>query len=147
MARPSSFTSEIADEICERIAQGASLVRILKDEEMPGYTTISRWLEKDEVFRANYARARERQADHYADEIVEIGDTSDDPAKARLQMDARRWYAGKLKPKVYGDKQNVEVSGKDGAALIPEKSNTEIAQVALLIASTLGAKALPKPEE
>ncbi len=30
----------------------------------------------------------------------------------RLQVDARKWYAGKLRPKVYGDKIQQEHSGE-----------------------------------
>jgi len=55
-----------------------------------------------------YARAREDQADWHADEIVAIADTETDAAKARNRIDARKWKAAKLKPKVYGDRVNVE---------------------------------------
>ncbi len=115
MGRPSKFTQALADEICERIARGASLVKILKDDHMPEYPAVMRWLEKDESFRENYAHAREARADHYADEIVDIVDDCEDPAKARLQMDARKWYAGKLKPKRYGDKLGLE--GPEGGPI------------------------------
>ncbi len=53
---------------------------------------------------AQYARAREEQADFYADEIVTIADTEPDAATARVRVDARKWVASKLKPKRYGDK-------------------------------------------
>lgn len=59
-----------------------------------------------------YARARARQAEHYASEIIEIADTAEDAQLARLQVDARKWVASKLLPKVYGDKQEIEHSGK-----------------------------------
>jgi hypothetical protein len=35
----------------------------------------------------------------------------------RLQVDARKWIAAKLKPKKYGDKQQTEVTGADGGPL------------------------------
>lgn len=45
------------------------------------------------------------QADFYADEIIEIADNSAVPyERARLQIDARKWLASKLKSKAYGDK-------------------------------------------
>ena len=40
-----------------------------------------------------------------------IADTEDDAGKARVRIDARKWLAGKMKPKVYGDKQTVEHQG------------------------------------
>jgi len=104
--RPSKFTDTLAAEICRRLAEGESLRAICNDDKMPGLTTVRKWLaaESNEEFRLQYARAREEQADFYADEMIEIADTTDDPNKARLQIDARKWKASKLAPKKYGDK-------------------------------------------
>ena len=49
-------------------------------------------------------RAREKQADFCAGEIVTIADTEPDAAIARVRIDARKWVASKLRPKRYGDK-------------------------------------------
>ena len=54
-------------------------------------------------FSEQYARAREVQADVLADEVIEIADTEPDPNRARVMIDARKWLAGKLRPKKYGD--------------------------------------------
>jgi hypothetical protein len=75
---------------------------------------VFRWLANNKEFRDQYARAREVQADVLADEILDIADDSSDPAKARVQIDARKWLAGKLRPKVYGDKVSQEITGADG---------------------------------
>jgi methionine synthase II (cobalamin-independent) len=115
MARPSDFTQEMADHICERLAEGESLRSICVDEMFPGKSTVFRWLASNKDFRDQYARARETQADAIADEILNIADDAEDAAKARVQIDARKWLAGKLRPKVYGDKQSVTVSGDDDA--------------------------------
>jgi hypothetical protein len=77
---------------------------------MPCYSNALKWLENNESLRAKYARARERQADFYADAVIEIADTEADANRARVMIDARKWYASKLKPKVYGDKLDVAVS-------------------------------------
>ena len=115
MGRPSKFTQALADEICERIAEGISLRRLCLEDGMPEPRTVSKWLEKDEAFHRQYALARERQADTYADEIVAISDEEPDPARARVRMDARKWYASKLKPKRYGDKLGLE--GPEGGPI------------------------------
>jgi hypothetical protein len=39
-----------------------------------------------------------------ADELIEIADGGDDPARDRLRVDARKWLLSKALPKVYGDK-------------------------------------------
>ncbi len=107
--RPSKYTDEIAAEICRQIAEGKSLVKITEDIGV-SYQTVLNWLHDNETFLGKYARAREQQADFYADEMVTIADTTDDPNKARLQIDARKWKASKLAPKKYGDKLSVDAT-------------------------------------
>jgi len=106
--RPSIYTDQIADEICARMSQGESLRQILKDKHMPGHTAVYGWLREKQAFAENYTRARGDQSDTYADEIIEISDNAKDYNKARLQVDARKWIASKLKPKKYGDRQVIE---------------------------------------
>lgn len=135
MGRPSSFTQEIADRICERIAGGESLVSICLDEDMPARSTAFRWLSQNEAFQDIYARAREAQADALADDIVHIADTprlgtktvtketgvevteGDMIEHRRLQVDARKWMAAKLAPRKYGEKIQQQVTGADGGPL------------------------------
>jgi hypothetical protein len=131
--RPSSFTREIADEICERLAEGESLRSICRSDGMPVQATVFRWLSIDEAFLKQYARAREAQADRLADEILDIADDSshdtestehgDRPnnewiARSRLRVDARKWLASKMAPKKYGDKVTQEITGGGGGALV-----------------------------
>jgi hypothetical protein len=125
MGRPSSFTQDMADTICTRIAEGESLRKICGDDWMPERVTIYRWLAADPDFCNQYTRAREDQADTLADEIIAIADEQPEVIavlnkhgeliehkldNAFLQwqknrMDARKWTAMKLKPKKYGDRQ------------------------------------------
>lgn len=128
--RPTDFSPEIANEICERLMKGQSLRFICRDEEggwIPSERTIYRWLETNEPFRQQYAHAREVQADTLVDQIVSIADGEDinpdasdgekaaamvrDAARDRLRMDARKWVASKLAPKKYGEK--VALTGGD----------------------------------
>lgn len=124
MARPSRYTLKMADEICERLADGESLRKICLSDHMPNRATVFRWLHLHSSFRDQYARAREAQADALADEILDIADDGlndsyededgnkrtdhDVIARSRLRVDARKWIASKLKPKVYGDRIDPE---------------------------------------
>lgn len=122
MGRPSSFTQDTADTICERLATGESLRTICKDDAMPDQRTVFRWLadEERELFRQQYARARELQADALFDEILDLADGGTaDVQRDRLSVDARKWMAGKLQPRKYGDKVEHQHSGaiSIGAAL------------------------------
>jgi hypothetical protein len=102
----------MADRICQRLSAGESLFSICADGKMPADTTVYVWLAKDEGFRDKYARAREEQAERYAEQIIEIADDSSDDANSRrVRVDARKWVASKLLPKKYGDRTRTEHTG------------------------------------
>lgn len=116
--RPSSYTIEIADIICEAIAQGGALYKLCEErDDFPGERTVYQWLEVHEEFAQKYTRARARQADRSADEIVVIADTDPDPQRARNRMDARKWHSSKLAPKKYGDSTMLKHADADGEKL------------------------------
>ena len=142
MGRPSKYNAKITNEICERMIAGESLNQICRSDGMPDKSTVFRWLEAHEPFRDNYARAREMLVDSFADEILEIsddgsndwaaresGDDEEDSGgmfinhehinRSRLRVDTRKWLMSKLLPKKYGDASKVELTGKDGAAIVP----------------------------
>jgi hypothetical protein len=142
IGRPSDFTQEIADAICERIADGESLRAICLPEDMPARSTVFRWLAAHKEFQYQYARAREEQADALFDEILQIADdgrndsyTDDDGnvrtdhdviARSRLRVDSRKWMAGKLRPKKYGER--LEIAGDPENPLKFEKIQRTIVE-------------------
>lgn len=119
IGRPSVFSQELVDKICELIANGMSLRAVCSQEGMPSAFTVCKWLSENEEFSKQYARAREEQADSFADEIIDIADSvapeAGEVAKAKLQIDARKWKASKMAPKKYGDKQEIDVKSSDGS--------------------------------
>lgn len=119
--RPSAYTPELATEICARIADGESLRAICRDDGMPDPVTVRRWLAGHEEFRTQYARAREEQADTLAEEMLDAArkEAIDQVGVAdkRVLIDTLKWRAGKLKPKVYGEKVVNEHTGADGQPL------------------------------
>jgi hypothetical protein len=148
----------MADAICERIADGESLRTICEDEAMPGRTTVRRWLAERDDFRRQYALAREEQADVLFDEMLEIADDGTNDwmrrtgkdgeagwaengehiRRSQVRIDARKWMAGKLRPKVYGDRQAI-----DHTVSLAETSNEELYARAKASAEALG---LPVPD-
>lgn len=112
MARPSDFTQEKANAICELLMEGRSLRSICAQDDMPSQTTVFRWLNAQPQFREQYAHARDNQADTYADRAVDEALTAEDASIGRLRMDALKWAAGKLAPKRYGDKLDLSHSGQ-----------------------------------
>jgi len=116
----STYSEEMVEKICNLIADGHALHQISDIEGMPKKTAIYSWLEKYPTFAEKYTRAREKQADLFAAQIVTIADNATDANLARLQMDARKWAASKMAPKKYGDRTMTEVTGADGGAIKTE---------------------------
>ncbi|MCH8116928.1 MAG: terminase small subunit protein [Proteobacteria bacterium] len=140
--RPSRYTPDLAADICRRLADGEPLRSICRDPAMPDKATVLRWLadKKKADFRDQYAHARVMQADALFDEALEIADettgdlTTDKDGKetvnheniqrSRLRVDTRKWAAGKLAPKVYGDK--IQHTGEGGGPIRTEVDLTGI---------------------
>lgn len=137
--RHSEFSQEVADRICEGIADGKSLRALLReDDSLPASSTIFKWLAANASFAEQYARAREAQADVLFDDILSIADdglndtyTDEDGhvrtnqdviARSKLRVEARKWMAGKLRPKVYGEFKAVELTGANGGPVVIQAS-------------------------
>ena len=120
-------SEELLEQIFERVAKGESLNRICSEPGMPARKTFYEWVAEDETVLRRYEFAMIMRADTYAEEAIEIADDNrfdtriDDNGRevtdheainrARLRVDARKWYAGKLAPKKYGDKVLNTVEG------------------------------------
>lgn len=133
--RPTARSAKLADEICERLAQGQSLREICLADGIPHISTICRWLAEDAIFREQYARARDAQADFYAEEIIEISDDAsndwmeragkdDSPGwvvngehiqRSKLRVDTRKWLMARMAPKKFGDRVEQVHSGNPDA--------------------------------
>lgn len=166
--RPSTYSEEIAERICARLAEGRSLRSICKDSDAPGLSTVTAWVRTRPEFQARYALAREAQADALADEILDIVDDATNDwvtrerkdgstetvldaehvQRSRLRVDARKWLAAKMAPKKYGDVQKLEHSGPDGAPIeINSTVGLAVAAVRELRGLRMDSGALPAPSE
>lgn len=134
-------------QICDRIANGESLRAICADEDMPAKSVVFKWLAEDTQFSDQYARARETQADAVFDDILSIADDArndwmarngnDDEGwrengesirRSQLRIDARKWMAGKLKPKKYGERLELNHSGHI-ESMSEEQVNARLAEL------------------
>jgi hypothetical protein len=112
--RPSIYSDELADRICEMVARRVSVWRICAMDDMPSEDTLYRWKRTNADFSEKYARAREARADARQDRIdfiaEQCGEGMLDPTIARVMIDAERWQASKEQPKSYGDKVIADVN-------------------------------------
>lgn len=149
------FKEELADIFLDRLANGQSMRKICADPDMPDDSTIRKWLARNPDFAKQYAYARDAQADTLFDETIFIADALPADASheqvqvARVQIDVRKWAAGKLRPKKYGDMLKHEVTGANGGAIAMQAINVgqlDYDQRAQL-QGMLDQIALPSPED
>lgn len=128
--RPSLYSKEIGDAICEGLISGRSLIAICDNDLMPTKATVYNWLIKASYadcpqnlkdFLDQYTRARVQQADALFDECIEIADegrndyymktgkggqeyeavNSEHIQRSKLRVDTRMIMAERLNPKKY----------------------------------------------
>ena len=120
-----SFSMELFEEICARVAEGESVSKICMEANMPSRFAFYSWL-KDESKPECVQMYNE--ALHLREELLfdETKDIVDDPeagydkvsvAHATLRFNARRWILSRMNPKRYGDKLSQEITGGDGKPL------------------------------
>lgn len=161
--RPEIYTPELADRLCEEISTSSkSLKTICAMDGMPSVRTVLRWLREDKGgeenktkgFCAQYARAKEEQADYLTEEMIDIADNGSNDfmtitkgdisyevenkewtSRSKLRVETRKWAASKLKPKKYGDKLDLGMRGKDGELMdLPPALNIIVAPIEIPIA-------------
>jgi hypothetical protein len=70
--RPTSYTPEIAERVCEAISEGMSVREIANTPDFPRYTTLRRWIRKYPEFAEEYAAAEEWKLRSFEDDILDI---------------------------------------------------------------------------
>jgi hypothetical protein len=124
VGRPSDYAPSIALTICDQIANGTSLREICSKPSMPEKSKVMRWLSQFPEFQDQYARAREAQADYWAEEIIDISDDGSNDymekerpdgstyevvnqehiQRSRLRVDTRKWLMARMAPKKYSER-------------------------------------------
>lgn len=129
MGRPTIFTQELADEICQKIKHGVRGVQWLSDNNphWPDRSTIFRWMDKHPEFCAQYEKAKAAQADCMFDSMIDVSfnDQKDHKVivddkgnertvvvseavnRSRLKVDTLKYCAARLAPKKYSERATV----------------------------------------
>lgn len=125
----STYSQDIADTICDRIANGETLRSICREDGMPAWRTVYDWMEANADFAARFAHARDLGADAIAQEALAIADTplegirrketadgvevwtEDMLGHRKLQVETRLKLLAKWNPKKYGEKIELDHKG------------------------------------
>lgn len=134
MRKKVEYTPELAESICTMLIDGMPLSRICARNDIPSKHTVLRWLQEYPEFYEAYFKAKQLQAEGLVDEIVDIADNStndymewvtksgrkmivpdhENIQRSRLRVDARKWLAQQLFPRVYGER--VQLNAGEGVS-------------------------------
>lgn len=163
MGRDSTYTPELADEICARLETGESLRSICRDLHMPAEASVRRWVVSHPEFAQRYSQARDMGLEAMAEDLFEIADDGSNDFterenertgrvsilpdhehinRSRLRVDTRKWYLSKLAPKRYGDRIAMEHSGPDGGPIKTEVTDERRAALTLALLRAVGSPLL-----
>lgn len=151
---PTVYTEEIGEKMFLGFCNGESLRTICEADDMPHKATIFRWLaDPEHPICDHYTRGREIQAESLVDDIQDIADNGTNDwmerqtrkgtitvvnteaiQRSRLRMDARKWVAGKIKPKKYGTRIQADVA----VSPLEEMSDEQLQAAAIALVSGLG---------
>ena len=125
MGRPSLYTEQLADEICELMYDGLSLIKACDALELKR-STVWHWMEQHPEFAAKCARARDALIEVRLDKIADkIEKGKADPAHLRIEVSHEQWVAERMRPRV----TRTEISGPNGGAIQTEVKHVDLSHL------------------
>ena len=118
MARPSEYNFKMCEEICNELAEGNNIKRILDSkEEYPNWTTFRRWKQNNDELRTLYVNSQQDKAIALEDELDDLRDMlrnkEIDNSTYGVLAQTIKWKMAKFYPKVFSDKVDVTSGGKE----------------------------------
>lgn len=130
MGRPSLYSPKLAYAFLDRVRSGRSVRNVCKDKDMPDRRTIDRWCNRYPSFAAKYKQAIELRLMDQFESLEDIEEKTlngeYDPKAASVTIGSRQWRLAKLRPKQFGDKQQIEHTGKDGGPIEHRDTTDEL---------------------
>jgi hypothetical protein len=101
--RKSTYTPELADEVCERVRWGKSLSEVSAEPDMPSFRAIYRWLKDRPDFRATFVEACDWRAGwlQFQIECAAEAATPFTLPEAKAEVARLEGRIGRLTPKTY----------------------------------------------
>ena len=109
MARLTEYNYEICIEICNELANGQNIKRILdSNKNYPDWTTFRRWKQNNEELRTLYISSQQDKAIALENELDDLRDLLSskeiDHQTYNVLAQTLKWKMAKFYPKVFGDK-------------------------------------------
>ena len=117
MARPSEYNFKLCEEICDEVANGKNVIKILESkEEYPSWPTFRRWKNNNEELRKLYVNSQQDKAialENEIDDTMQLLRAKEiDPSTANVLIQTLKWKMAKFYPKVFGDKIDHTTDGE-----------------------------------
>lgn len=138
------LSKALAVRLCDEVASGVPLTRACQAEGVR-VDVVFKWLQRTDELRQVYARACETRLQVLEERVLELCHMGHEAAldemtgrdrltAIKLEIDTLKWMLGKLMRCKYGEKQVVELTGKDGEKLEAKQpiDMEAVKQVALL---------------
>lgn len=120
-----ALLTDTQEELLRRVMEGESVNSICKADGMPSKSTVFKWLLEEPEFRAGYWIAKAWYTETISEEMLDLADAKPpmivdsegnsrvDPGAVqhtKLQIDTRKWLAGKLNPRRFGDSSTLNLN-------------------------------------
>ena len=109
MARLTEYNFDLCIEICNELADGQNIKRILNsNDKYPDWTTFRRWKQNNEELRTLYINSQQDKAIALENELDDLRDMlmakEIDPSTYNTLAQTLKWKMAKFYPKVFGEK-------------------------------------------
>jgi len=116
MARLTEYNFELCKEICDQLADGSNIKRILNsNNKYPNWTTFRRWKFEHEELNTLYINSQQDKAMSIEDRLDDLEDMliskEIDASTYNTLAQTLKWKMAKFYPKVFGDQSKLTLEG------------------------------------
>jgi len=115
VGRPGEYSFELCREICEKVADGKNVKKVLKEKEQyPHFATWCRWKNEHKELSDLYTHSMQNKAESMDEAIDDVmlmvrqGEI--EHAAGRVLIDTLKWKAAKYYPKMFGENKQIEIT-------------------------------------
>ena len=117
MARLTEYNYDLCVDICNELANGQNIKRILdSNNSYPDWTTFRRWKQNNQELRTLYINSQQDKAIALENELDDLRDLITakeiDASTYNVLAQTIKWKMAKFYPKVFGEKTDITSGGE-----------------------------------